>query len=620
LLLNTFCLALPCLALRKASAMLDYIHQQDLKKPYSVYRLMNHRTGRFYIGSSAKVAERFEYHKNAIRHMNHSNVEILHDSLLCDLEDWSFRLLSRHATHIAMAKREMAVIKIFVGRKTCYNRALHYADELVSIEWIVFNLKNGRSSLYLNRRSALRDLDVTLEDFTLNCIDVLQYEDYLLFKPGSGTEPLNNLRGLDERKFKTLEKLLYRNFSDYYIYNFSLNDEAPMSGSIKRFQDLLRGETTVKKLLNPDSFENTLTMSRTAIDNQVREGHIVVTKGKGRLSNEIVSLTDRGRNFAHYFIRSRLSKFGEGLEEVQQLESFPFGYLLDLARREKVANVAMREAVQLARRRSELDRLPKGQYLVAVDGAKHLNFHKFVVGDNVKKNLSQLSRFGGIFGVMKRVDQPVSRQYTISYCVATRDGYCGRFDLPEDEEYKRKRSAWKHSYRRENDCVVSMFPILIGDTYIVAITTTGQALVFDSNHITVHGIESFGMMLVKPGSAPLATVGCIKRGGRLLAITQKGFALPLTAEGKYIGNRADCPRKITNYEPNMGPVLLMMPLDCVSGPEQNLEFMTSDGREVVLRGTSVLTDADEKPKRLLDLAGSEVIISVDPVSIYGVGE
>lgn len=391
-----------------------------------------------------------------------------------------------------------------------------------------------------------------------------------------------------------------------------------MSGSIKRFRDLFRGETTVTKLLNPESFENTLTMSRTAIDNQVREGHIVVTKDEGRPSNEIVRLTDRGRNFAHFFINSRLGKIGEGFEEVQQLESLQFGYLLDLARLEKVAKVAMREAVQLAKQRSELDKLPKGQYLVAVNGAKHINFHKFVVGDNVKKNLSQLSGFVEIFGVMKRVDQPVSWQYAINYCIATRDGYCSKFDLPEDEEYKRKRSVWKHSYRSENDCVVSMFPMPIGDTYIVAITTTGQALVFDSDHMTVRGIESFGMMLVKRGSAPLATVCCIKRGGRLLAITQKGFGLPFTAEGKYIANRADRPRKLTNYKPNMGPVLWMMPLDCVSGQEQNLVLITSDGREVVLRVISVLTDADEKPKRLLDLAGSEVIITVDLVSINGI--
>jgi hypothetical protein len=139
--------------------MLDYVHRQDPEKPFSVYRLMNHRTGRFYIGSSAQVATRFARHKNAIRQMNHDNTDILHDSIWCDLDDWSFRLLSRHATHTEMAQRETAIIRVFAGRKSCYNNSLHYVRDPVAVEWIVFNLKNGRSRQYLNRRSALRDLE-----------------------------------------------------------------------------------------------------------------------------------------------------------------------------------------------------------------------------------------------------------------------------------------------------------------------------------------------------------------------------------------------------------------------------------------------------------------------------
>lgn len=589
--------------------MLDYVHRQDPEKPFSVYRLMNHRTGRFYIGSSAQVATRFARHKNTIRQMNHGNTDILHDSIWCDLDDWSFQLLSRHATHDEMAQRETAIIRVFAGRKSCYNNSLHYMRDPVPVEWIVFNLKNGRSRQYLNRRSALRDLDVTPTAFTPNAAGILQYQDYLLFKPGCGAAAAKKFSGLDKTIQETLEELLGKSLSAIFIYNPSL-EETPMFEHFGRLPDLLERDISVKELLKPSGHRSISTINRSAIDGQVHEGNVVVTDGP---QGEIVSLTPRGRSFALYLAKSQQKNDAKAAKRT----SVTLGRIDALERRDMAATVAMRQAAQLAKHHpgmvNEFARLPEGQYLVAVHSAKHLNFHKFVVGKDAEENLSKLSGFGEILGVIERTDQPVP-QDDVYLCVATRDGYIVKSVLPEHDEYKRKRIAWTKTYNSKGDSVVSMFRIT-GDTCIAAITTTGLAIVFDNNDIRPTGMAASGGRLVKEGTAPLAAACSISRGGRLLAITQKGFALPFTAEGKYIASRADRPRKITNYKPNMGPVLWMAPLDRAFCLEQHLTLTTSDGREIVLPVISAMADADEKPSRLLDLADGEVITAVDLMSV-----
>jgi GIY-YIG catalytic domain len=589
--------------------MLDYVHQHNPEKPFSVYRLMNHRTGRFYIGSSAQVATRFAQHKRTIQQMNHGNTDILHDSIWCDLDDWSFRLLSCHATHHEMAQRETALIRVFAGRKSCYNNSLDYVHDPVPVEWIVFNLKNGRSRQYLNHRSALRDLKVTPADFAPNAAGILQYQDYLLFKPGCGAAAAKKISGLDKTVHESLEELLGKSLSAKFIYNPSL-EETPAFDHFGRLPDLLERDISVKELLRPSGRRDISTISRSAIDGQVSVGNVVVTDGR---VGEIVSLTPRGRRFAIYLAKSKQKNDAKTAKQT----SVTLSRIDALERRDRAGTVAMRQAAQLAKHHpgmvNELARLAEGQYLVAVHSAKHVNFHKFVVGEDAEENLSKLSGFGEILGVFERTDQPDSHD-EIYLGLATRDGYVVKSSLPEHDEYKRKRIAWTRMYNGKGDSVISMFRTT-GDTYIAAITTTGLAIVFDSNDVRPQGMAASGVRLLKEGTAPLAAACSISKGGRILAITQKGFALPFTAQGKYIANRADRPRKITNYKPDMGPMLWMRPLDRAFCLERHLALTTSDGREIVLPVSSALADADEKTSRLLELANGEVITAVDLVSL-----
>jgi hypothetical protein len=531
--------------------MLDYVHRHDPEKPFSVYRLMNLRTGRFYIGSSAQVATRFLQHKAAIQKVNHDNTDIQYDSIWCGLDDWSFRLLSRHANRHEMAQREMAFIRVFAGRNSCYNFSLHYTRDPVPVEWIVFNLKNGRSRQYLNRRGG--------------------------------------------------------SLSVIYIYNPSL-EETPSFDRFDRLPDLLKRDISVKELLKPRGRLGILPMNRSAIDGQVYEGNVVVTDGP---DGEIVSLTPHGRCFALYQIKLQQ----ESDARAAKLAIVATSRMDALVRRDRAATVAMRQAAQLAKHHpgmvNELARLPEGQYFVAVHSANHLNFHKFVVGDDAEENLSKLSGFGEIFGVIERTDQPDPYD---DLCVVTRNGAVVISSLPEEDEYKRKRVAWMKMYTTNGDSVVSMFRTL-GDIYIAAVTTTGLVIVVINSEIPHVVFQSRFFRLVAIGTAPLVAACSILKGGRLLAVTQKGFALPLIAEGKYIARqRGDRPRKIENYKPNMGPVIWMAPFNRGSCLEQHLAITTSDERLIVLGAISTLVGTDEKPLRLLDLADGEVITAVDLVS------
>jgi hypothetical protein len=460
----------------------------------------------------------------------------------------------------------------------------------------LFSQKNPLPSVIL--KSAL---DVTLAAFTPNAAGILQYQDYLLFKPGCGVAAVKKFSGLDKIIQEKLEELLGKSLSAIFIYNPSL-DETPMFDHFGRLPDLLERDISVKELLQRNG-RRISTINRSAIDGQVHEGNIVVTDDP---VGEIVSLTPRGRSFALYLAKLKQKNDAKAAK----LTSVTLSRIDALERQDMATTVAMRQAAQLAKHHpgmlNELARLSEGQYLVAVHSAKQLNFHKFVVGEDAEENLSKLSGFGEIFGVIERTDKSDSYKDEISLCVATRDGYATKIFLPEHDEYKRKRVAWTKTYNGKGDSAVSMFRTS-GDTYIAAMTTTGMAIVIDSNSMSLHGIPStFIYRLVKEGSAPLAAACSISKGGRLLAIT---------AEGKYIASRADRPRKITNYKPNMGPVLWMTPLDRASSLEKHLALTTSDGREIILPVISALADVDEKSSRLLDLAEGEVITAVDLMSV-----
>lgn len=562
---------------------------------------MNRRTGRFYIGSSVCVVARFEQHKAAIRQMNHHNPDILNDSIWCDFSDWSFKILSRHATHDEMVRREMTLIRIFVGRKSCYNLSLDYIREPVKIEWVVFNLHNGRFRRYLNRRSAIRDLEVNLSSFALNAAGLLQYNDYLLFRPGCGIAAANSMKGLDATVFDSLKELLSCGHSAIYIYNPTLED-TPVCDHFGRLPELLDRDISVKELIKPSGRYGIATTKRSAIDGQMREGNVVVIEGPG---GEIVSLTPRGRSFARYQVQSEK----KANAKAAVLASVVLNKMEDLELRDLRATIAMRHAAQLAKHHpsmaNELSQLPEGHYLVAVCNAENLSFHKFVAGVD---SLLNLSGFGEIFGVIEWAEQFTPQ--TISHLgVATRHGTIARNLLPEQEEYKRKRVAWMKKYLIKGDSAAALFRISDG-LLIASITSMGMAAIVNADDIRPIGFQSGFVRLIKEGFGPLIAACSISMGGCLLIVTQLGFAITIKAEGKYIVKKGDRPRKIDIYKKTMGAIIWATPLDRISCLMQRLCISTSDGRDVDMGALSDVVENKENSWRVLELIDGELVTSV----------
>lgn len=588
--------------------MFDFVYRRDESKPFSVYRLMNHRTGRYYIGSSAQVARRFAEHKSAILQINHHNIDIRNDSIWCDLNDWSFRLLSRHATHSEMVQRETLIIKIFVGRKSCYNASLNYMCDPVAIEWIVFNLKNGRFRKYLNYRSALRDLEVTSAAFTINSAGILQYKDYLIFKPGFSSISAKKFVDIDNYIQESLDELLSKALLSKFIYNQSL-EETPIFEHFGRLPELLERDFSVKELLKPSGRLGIPTMKRSAIDGQVYAGNIRVTSDP---AGDLVSLTSKGRCVALYLTKLKQ----EENRNVAKQVILTLSLIETQERRDLTATADLRQAAQLAKYHpgllGELSQIFEGQYFLAVQGINCLYLHKFIVGEEYEQSLSKLSGFGEIFYAFQKVNEPHLYTDEIHICVVTRCGTIKKIAQPDQTEYKRKRVAWTQPYLIKGDSIVSIFRVTC-EMYVAAITETGQVIIIDSNDVRPMGMSASGFRLVKDGSAPLSSACSVSKDGPLLAVTQNGFVLPFTAEGMYITMRGDRPRKLKNYKPEMGVVLWMMPLDRVSYLGRHIFITTSDGREIILEVKSILTDTCEKPLQLLNLLNGEVINAVNLV-------
>lgn len=88
-----------------------------------VYRIINNRTGRFYIGASANIRQRFSTHRSHLRTGRHCNTGMLKDFQAHGLTSFEFEITELCEPE-ALEQLETQYLELHIGSEECYNRSL----------------------------------------------------------------------------------------------------------------------------------------------------------------------------------------------------------------------------------------------------------------------------------------------------------------------------------------------------------------------------------------------------------------------------------------------------------------------------------------------------------------
>jgi hypothetical protein len=584
----------------------EYNHNSDL--PYCVYRIKNSLTGAIYIGSSGGVRQRMDAHAHGIRNRNHENYGIQYDSIWCEENDWSFRILSRHATQAAMVAREMLLIKIFVGRRSCYNNSLHYERTPTLIEWVLFDMQTRDMRLYLNRRSALRDLCLGSSDFQINALGLLQYHSYLLIKPGSGLPAIWHSGVISPSVALVVKNILSQTLTYPFIYNreaeYRLGNEV-----LKLLPTLLEQNVPVSELLRPSVRLGKTVVKRADLDFLVKRGDIVMTDQD---DGQTASLTPKGRALVQWDIEQDRRKKAQASETTLSR----FSQLSIQETSDARAATAIHHAVHVYNNNPNLANeetsLPEGKYLIATSEGKVLKFFKYDSCNARDQNLRLITSIGKILGVFEQLDgTDLAREFDIG-CI-TSNGRCNRSAHPDADDFHKKRVPWQKNYDA-GDTAVSLFRWM--DSILIAIVTKSGSIMFvSSNDIRPMGFNSSFLRFANITKSSVVAACSVFPGNCLLAVTSDGIGIPIDVSEEQVLARGDRPRKIQKHKPSMGDIVWMMPQDRSPYAEQCLRVSTTSGRDIHLGALCDLVAEDStSPFRLVEMQPNETILAINLVS------
>src|SRR5699024_6185540 len=95
-----------------------------MEKKMGIYMIKNEKTGRVYIGSSADIDKRFEYHINDLQRGNHGNYELQNDwSHSTGKNIFTFKELEILKDERKLLEREYYYIKKYKEIASVYNVA-----------------------------------------------------------------------------------------------------------------------------------------------------------------------------------------------------------------------------------------------------------------------------------------------------------------------------------------------------------------------------------------------------------------------------------------------------------------------------------------------------------------
>jgi len=88
-----------------------------------VYRIINNKTGRFYIGASSNIRHRFLTHCSHLRTGRHCNIGMLKDFQLHGLSSFELEI-TELCERKTLEQLESKHLELHIGSEDCYNRTL----------------------------------------------------------------------------------------------------------------------------------------------------------------------------------------------------------------------------------------------------------------------------------------------------------------------------------------------------------------------------------------------------------------------------------------------------------------------------------------------------------------
>lgn len=561
----------------------EYSYEENQNFPFCVYRIKNNRTNSIYIGSSGQVRDRLDYHKQKIKSKNHHNDGILYDSIWCEDSDWDFKILSRYKSKEKMIAKEMLLIKVFVGRKNCYNNSISYNKNEINIDWVSFDLKTGFFKLYLNHKSVLKDINIIQADLKKYSNNLMQYRNQLIIKIGSGIPEFWDIEKVPKKFRLSVQDFLLKPCLSKYIYNQNPFNNVEMNPS----QEIIDKLSIMKdKGIAIDKFIGSSNSKKEIINKLYLEN----LRGKNFLEeNSIyINLTTKGVRLVDWLLLKNKQEINDKKKVLEPK--------LKLISKQEMRDVNIeKNFTNYVNTENKLEIIDHEKIMVAIDKEKSLDIFRFDANSFNKNDVK-----GKKYFIFEQIKDDLKNDIFITF--VTRKGRMCCCVHPYDKEYALKRSPWKKSYKQKGDSIASIFRVLSGE-YIAFVTTAGEILFNRCVRVFEFRSEFIELSIKNE----IAAACSISLNSKLLIVTDLGFVIYLnfyenSSKNEFI--------RISSYDCKMGKIIKIIPLDRDLYGSSIFKFKTNLNREFLINFRDEFTMKNEEYK--IDLNSEEKILSIKP--------